>query len=61
MYIQGVNPLIGQMQTYGQYSSLGTTYPFVLSAFFAGEALKMNSIVKPATAIQLSAESSDSC
>lgn len=39
---------------YEQYSSLGTVYPFVLSACFAGEAPKMNSIVKPATAVQLS-------
>lgn len=41
---------------YEQYSSLDAIYPFVLSACFASEVPKMNSIVKPATAIQLSAE-----
>lgn len=41
---------------YEQYGSLDAIYPFVLSACFASEVPKMNSIVKPATAIQLSAE-----
>lgn len=41
---------------YEQYSSLVSIHPFVLSACFGGEAPKMNSIVKPATATQLSAE-----
>lgn len=38
------------------YSSLDSICPFVPSACFAGEAPKMNSIVKPATAVQLSVE-----
>lgn len=46
---------------YGQHSSRGAVYPFVPSAFCAGEALKMNTIVKPATAVQLSAQRSESC
>jgi len=39
-----------------QYSGLDAIYPFVLSACFAGEAPKMNSIVKPATVVQLCGE-----
>lgn len=53
----GVNsPGNGWIQMYEQYSSLDSIHPFVLSACFGGEAPKMNSIVKPATATQLSAE-----
>lgn len=41
---------------YEQYSSLDSMQPFVMNACFGGEAPKTNSIVKPATAAQLSAE-----
>lgn len=41
---------------YEQYSNLDSIQPFVISACFGGEAPKMNSIVKPATAAQLSVE-----